>query len=304
VYVRGEGRLRLDPRGDEKLVEVLLPASAAISRLPVKLGVEFNKSSRIERVGIAKLWKDHKAAVDAKDFAAQWDALKKIIALADQFPKDAADARTKLARLTSEGEADIAAVNELLTRARANRKVDAVRDAILGQVAEKIASLGAKYPSGEFAAKVNDLDIEKKKIEADVLAGARNEKAEKLFLEILKFVKSKTWPIALELLHTLKRDYADTPAYKKAEARDIEGTIEREIKLDKQREAVYARSVEKITNYAVNEEFQTAINILKADAEFQRFRDYPKFKALMAELQRKAAEKAKKDAEKARKTGP
>ena len=304
VYIRGEGRLRLDPRGNEKLVEVLLPASAAIGRHPVKLGIEFNRSSRIERVGIGKLWKDHRAAVDAKDFAAQWDALKEIVALADQFPKDAGEARTKLASLTSEAEADIAAVKELFTRAKASVKVDAVRKTLLSQAAEKIASLKGKYTSGEFAAKVNDLDVEKKKIEADVAMGERNEQAEKLLIQVLEFMRGKNYELAIQILKTIEINYSDTGAAKKAKARDIRGTIDRELKLVKQRDDVYRRSVEKIRNYYINAEFDTAISILKADAEFQRFRDYPRFRALMEELQKKAAEKARAEVEKARKTGP
>ncbi len=303
VYVRGEGRLRLDPRGNEKLVEVLLPASAAISRVPVKLGVEFNRLSRIERVGIDRLWKNHKAAVAAKGFAAQWDALKEIVAFADQFPKDAADARTKLASLTSEADADISAVKALLTRARASMKVDAVRKTILSQAAEKIASLKTKYTSGEFAAKVGELEVEMKKIEADVLAGARNEQAEKLLVQALDFMRGGNYDIARQLINKILLEYADTPAAEKVKQRDISGTIDRELKLVKQRDAIYARSVDKIRNFVINREYDGAIRTLKADAEFQRHRDDPRFKALMDELQRKAAEKASGDAEKARKSG-
>jgi len=304
VYVRGEGRLRLDPRGNEKLVEVLLPASAAISRLPVKLGVEFNKSSRIERVGIDKLWKDYRAVEGAKDFAARWDALKEIVALADQFPKDAGDARTKLASLTSEADADIAAVKALLTRAKANIKVDAVRRTILRQAAEKIASLKGKYTSGEFAAKVGELEVEMKKIEADVLAGARNEQAEKLLVQVLDFMRGKNYDLASQILKRIEIDYSGTPAADKAKARDIRGTIDRELKLEKQRDDVYRRSLEKIRNFVMSEAYEGAINLLKADAEFQRFRDHPDFDDLMKELQKKAAEKARAEAEKERKSGP
>ncbi len=285
VYAPGDALLKIESRGTEKLVEVLVPGGVSIGRVPVRLAVEFNTKSRIERVGIKKLWTAYKAA---GSLDARMKALGDIIAQSDRFPEDAEKASGLLATTGAAAESDFARARNLLKQLRASMKAEGVYMTILQQATEMILDLDRKYPTGDYAAKVRDLEVELQKIEADRKQWVRERQAKRIIAEIHNMLKDSP-EIAKQLWDKLERDYSDTEAYKRAKADGLGDAINAEIKLRLRRGAALRSLQGKVRNFVINGMYRRALSVLEGDPEYQRFKDYPPIKDLIDEIRQKAA---------------
>lgn len=288
VFLRGGGVLRIEPRGDEKLVEVRLP-NVTLGKRPTRLEVEFNKDSRIERLVINRLWEAYRQAEKGGDFAAMSTGLERIIGL-DRFPKDVEEARSKRDALKARADADLAGAEGLLRRLTESAKSPDVFKTLDRQLAEKIKELRAKYTRGPYAEKVKGLEVGRAQASEGREKIRRGEQAAKLLHQTKDFLNGGNAPLAWEVWQKVVRDYKDTSAHENGVAEGLPVRIKERIARDKAREDAYLRIRERINNFVLNLRYRDALDVMEAMPEFVKHRDWDRIKNLHEDLKAKARE--------------
>jgi len=286
LYVRGEApAMHVEPLGNEKLVEVLLPGGAALSRAPAKIAVEFNTSSRFARKEADDLWKEHEAAVRDADIERQKAVLARISALGERYPNDKLKADETLARMEAKVEADFRPVRALLVQHEVASGV--MRETLQTQIAREIEKLRNIYRTGKAAQDVDILERELAGQKQRAAQKARDAEGEKLLGMILDGIEHENFIFVERWWAALERDFADTPAFERAQQNKVKDMIEEKKRAGTEREAAYVRLKRVLDNFIRNGKYQEALDFLNGSAEFQRYRSYPKFKALLDEVKGK-----------------
>ncbi|MHC5055133.1 MAG: FHA domain-containing protein [Planctomycetota bacterium] len=291
----GEGhKLRIEPRGDEKYMEVTLAGDTTLGRRPARLAVEFNKSSRVAGRAVEELKAKLRAAELAKDFAGMHAACKAIIMLKDRFPKEAGEAEKKLAALDSEADADFENGEGLVERAR--KAVGATRTAqlLLDELGKMIDALRTKYRSSPYEPKVVDLDVKRTEIEDLIAQRDKDENARKLYVQIPPLIENNP-EVALSILVALETRFSGTKPLEKAKAEGLREKIMAKINLAKQRQQALDEIRAKIRNFVQNEEYEMALQVMRSMRAYIKHRDWGPIQELEKELvelarKKKAAE--------------
>jgi len=287
----GEGQnLSIEPRGNEKYIEVTLAGAATLGRRPARLAVEFNESSRVARRTIEELVAKLKAAEAAKDFNGMYSACKAIIALKDRFPKEAADAESKLKALETEAKGDFDQANALLVRANDAVESDMRLQVLMNEFDKMIGDLESKYADGPFAQRVVDLKVEAARIRELAKNKKVEAKAQMLLGQIRNLVENNP-EMALKLLTVLETQFPKTKAWETAKREGLRERAEEIIARNKGRQEAYDRVVKKIRNWVTMKEFEAALRIMRSDRGYVKYKDWEKFQELEKDLEDKARQK-------------
>lgn len=284
----GEGHnLRIEPRGDEKYVEVTLAGAASLSRRATRLRVEFNETSRVALQAIKGPRDRLDAAIRAKDFSEIWAACEAIILLKDPFPKEAGEAELKLKALKAQAEVDFENADNLVERARGAVGSDGKYKVLRGELKKLTRELKKKYTGSPYASKVTGIEVDGGGLD-DLREGAEKEEAaQQLLVQCRRYVTNNP-EVALSILGTLEADFPNTKAWATAKAERLREEARREIAERAERNAVYDRiTSQMITNFLNNEMYQEALNLISADRGYQKFRSYPEIKEYVDDIKEK-----------------
>jgi pSer/pThr/pTyr-binding forkhead associated (FHA) protein len=287
----GKGhKLRIEPRGDEKYVEVTLAGSTTLSRRAARLSVEFNEGSRVETLAIEGLRDRLRTAERSKDLAATYKACQAIIKVADRFPGDAAEAKRKIALLKKEADADFEKAEGLVERARGAVGAERTFQVLRRELEKSIRELKRKYTGTPFEQRVVDLEVQMAELDELAASVKDEEAAQKLLLQIRPLIENNP-ELALRLLFALQAKYPKSKAWATAKAEGLVEKCKAIIARDKERDEVFDRLKARTRNLLLNEMYQEALNVIRADRGYQKFRDDPDIKPFVEEIEELAREK-------------
>ena len=287
----GEGQnLRIEPRGNEKYIEVTLAGAATLGRRPARLQVEFNESSRVERLAIEVLLRGLKTAEAAKDFNGMIKACKAIIKLKDRFPKEAADAERKLRALEAEAKAVFDKADALLARAEGAVGSDKTFQVLKAEFDKMTGALEAKYADGPFAQRIVNLKVKMAELEEKRKRAEEEKQAQRLLAECRPLIENNP-DMAIRVLAALEARFPNSDACETAKRERLRERAEEIIARNKGRQEAYERVVKKIGNWVRMKEYEQALRIMRSDHGYVKYKDWEKFVELEKDLEEKARQK-------------
>jgi len=287
----GEGQnLSIEPGGNEKYIEVTLAGAATLGRRPARLAVEFNERSRVAQREIEGLEKELKDAEAAKDFNKMIEVCRRIIALKPRFPKQAADAASRLKALEAEAKADFDNASALLARAEEALGSDRTFQLLMSEFDKMIRALETKYAGGPFKQRVVDLKLEAARIRERKDNMKVEAKAQTLLAQIRNLLENNP-EMARKLLNVLEAQFPKTKAWETAKREGLRERAERIINRGKERLEAFDRVWKKIKNFVLMKEYEAALRIMRSDRDYVKYKDWEKFRELEKDLEDKARQK-------------
>jgi hypothetical protein len=280
----GEGhKLRIEPRGDEKHMEVTLAGDTTLGRRPARLAVEFNKSSRVARLAVDGLLAKLRAAELAKDFGGMHAACKAIILLKDRFRPEAEKAEAKLAALDSEADADFEQAEGVAERARKAVPARRTVQLLLAELGKMIGVLETKYAGSPYEPGILKLKLKIPQID-DLLREADDEvQAQKLLGDARRFVKNNP-ELCLGVLNALDAKFSKTKARATAVAEGLREKAEAARDLKIKQEQAFAEIKAKIKNFVLSKEYKMALQVMRSMRVYVIHKDYGPIQDLEKEL--------------------